>query len=224
MEEKIVPLTESDTYYIKKRQRSFIIECIKRYIALGVMVLFLFILSKTVEAFKKTDFTAFYWIFVGVGVVFTIINIYLYRKFYANALFKNKKVIAGKISEKGYSHAQEGTFQFETDKENKILKFNYIHKLGAANGMTHVRLGYGKKSYDGYIPLGEYLYFIIKGNQIAVDVSHFANFDIGENIQIEKLAETDELMRIFSLDIPDKCIELTTHKFFITQKGIKAMG
>lgn len=224
MQEKIVPLTDADFKYIKKRQRSFIVECIKRYFGLGVMFLFLFGIKFMVKDFKDADFTMFYWIFLGVFIVFTFINFYLYRKFYANTLFKNKKVITGTISEKGYSHAQEGTFQYDIDHEKKVLNFNYVHKLGVANGTTWVHLRYDKNSFDGSIPLGEYLYFILEGKKVAVDVSHFATFEIGEKIQIDKMAKSNELMRIFSLDFSDKCLEQTTHKFFITRKGIKAMG
>ena len=221
---KIVPLEPEDKEILIFRRKKFFRESIKRYIGILIFAGFLLTVKFLVKGLNDLDTTPFYWIFLVIAVIFTIVNFVIYKKFYDPGIKQNKLITEGKITEKGYSRAVENTLGYELDKENKTITLTFKEHKGAVKGVSIIYLKYDKRNFDNSIPVGQYLYFIVNGEKHRVDVSHFALFDEGENIQIEQFEKSKDLIRIKSLDDPSKIIQSDTLKFLIAKQGIESLG
>ncbi len=216
---KILPLSEEDIQISEKRKKKFIIECIKRYIGLLVLYGFFFVVVEYVIKAPDMNKTPFLIFFGVIFIVFTAINFFIYKLHYKGTISGNKIVVEGVIERKGYSHALEGTFNYKINPDKKTVTVQFTDKMGADRAFRVIHLRYDKKSFDNMIEMGEYLYFIINGNECKVDVSQFALFDEGEKIKVERFENSGDLIRISSLDDPSKIVQTDTLKFFIGRKG-----
>lgn len=212
---KDAPLTEADKEKLNSTLIKFHKESRKRwfgliaFFAIGALIV-------VFAGWENTDFMINSFIMLGifailVVIVFKIIIIFLTKKFTLDLNSNTKTVYEGKITGKNVNVIHSEMTHCEVDKDAKLIKATTVQQNEGKT--TYHRWSYDKDDSTGYLRLNTKLELIIDDDPVMVDLKHFALFDEGEKVRAEQFTKSKQLIRVSSLDDPNKIVETKTIKF-----------
>lgn len=222
MKTENVSLTSEDRQKLEKTLEKFKKESKKRWIGLAVMFLIAAVVIYFIDGGGPDTLSNLLWILGPAALVISLAFIgvtkFLGKKFTIDLEQNTKTVYEGALTHKYFTYGrskfeQEDMINYELDKDAKVIKFTT--KCPIENKTTSHRLKYDQDDSTGHIDRANKMEFQIDDDQIIVDLKHFALFEKGEKVKAECFSSSKQLIRIQSLDDPNKVVETETLKFDI---------
>lgn len=204
---KTVPLNEISRQRLMMKNSAFEKGTKKRWTALFVVLGVFYIIYYLI--LKSSPPVMFHIFFALIIIAFFIVTKFLSLKFRLDLQGNVMNVYEGKLDKKEFRGLRKNMTNYEIDTEKKVLRVNYD---GPGSAGTLI-LNYDKDNFDGMLDQGDSFYFTVDSDEFKVDATHFAYFEPGERIQAEQLPNSGQLLRIVSLDEPNKIVETKTVKF-----------